>query len=122
MGRPCGGPWYRPRQCEGGQFFFPYLNHREPTLLFVNCKWKLNKRLNFTIFILISICSLQIRAWVLVCPGGYIFQRPFLRGLFLEGLIFGGAYLRSEISVSKSIGLTYTRKEIYRFCFVLLCI
>ena len=24
-------------------------------------------------------------------PGAYIFQRPFLRGLFLEGLIFGGA-------------------------------
>ena len=24
----------------------------------------------------------------------YIFQRPFSRGLFLEGLIFGGAYIR----------------------------
>ena len=33
------------------------------------------------------------------------FQRPFLRGLFLEGPIFGGAYLRSEICVSKSIWL-----------------
>ena len=22
MGRPCGGPWYRPWQCEGGQFSF----------------------------------------------------------------------------------------------------
>ena len=30
-------------------------------------------------------------------PRAYIFQRPFLRGLFLEGLIFGGAYLRREI-------------------------
>ena len=39
----------------------------------------------------------------LVVP--YIFQRPFLRGLFLEGPIFGGAYLRSEICVSKSIWL-----------------
>ena len=38
-------------------------------------------------------------------PGAYIFQRPFLRGLFLEGLIFGGAYLRREICVSNSIGL-----------------
>ena len=38
--------------------------------------------------------------------GAYIFQRPFLRGLFLEGLIFGGAYLRKEICVSKPIGLT----------------
>ena len=38
-------------------------------------------------------------------PGAYIFQRPFLSGLFLEGLIFGGAYLRGEICVLKSIGL-----------------
>ena len=29
-----------------------------------------------------------------------------MRGLFLEGPIFGGAYLRKEICVSKSIGLT----------------
>ena len=41
-----------------------------------------------------------------ISPGAYIFQRVFLRGLFLEGLIFGGAYLRGEICVSKSIGLT----------------
>ena len=40
-----------------------------------------------------------------ISSGAYIFQRPFLRGLFLEGLIFGGAYLRREICVSKSIGL-----------------
>ena len=40
-----------------------------------------------------------------ISPGAYIFQRPFLRGLFLEGLIFGGAYLRREICVSKLIGL-----------------
>ena len=26
-----------------------------------------------------------------ISPGTYIFQRPFLRGLFFEGLIFGGA-------------------------------
>ena len=40
-----------------------------------------------------------------ISPGAYIFQRPFLRGLFLEGLIFGGAYLRRKICVSKLIGL-----------------
>ena len=40
-----------------------------------------------------------------ISPGAYIFQRPYLRGLFLEGLIFGGAYLWMEICVSKSIGL-----------------
>ena len=37
-----------------------------------------------------------------ISPGTYIFQRPFLRGLFLEGLIFEGAYVRREICVSKS--------------------
>ena len=40
-----------------------------------------------------------------ISPEAYIFQRPFLRGLVLEGLIFGGAYLWREICVSKSIGL-----------------
>ena len=37
--------------------------------------------------------------------GGFYFQRPFLRGLFLERLIFGGAYLQRKICVSKSNGL-----------------
>ena len=57
-----------------------------------------------------------------ISPEAYIFQKPFLRGLFLEGLIFGGACVRREICVSKSIGLACSGKEIYHFCFVLLCI
>ena len=40
-----------------------------------------------------------------ISPEAYFFQRAFLRGLFLQGLIFEGAYLRREICVSKSIGL-----------------
>ena len=40
-----------------------------------------------------------------ISPGAYIFQRPFLRGLFLEGLIFGGANKRREVCVSKSARL-----------------
>ena len=40
-----------------------------------------------------------------ISPRAYIFQRPFLRGLFLEGLIFRGAHLWREIYDSKSIGL-----------------
>ena len=40
-----------------------------------------------------------------ISSGADIFQRPFLRDLFLKGLIFGGAYLWREICVSKSIGL-----------------
>ena len=57
-----------------------------------------------------------------ISPGAYIFQRPFLRGLFLEGLIFGGAYVRREICVSESIVLACSGKEICHFCFVLLWI
>ena len=37
--------------------------------------------------------------------GGFYFQRPFLRGLFSERLIFGGAYLQRKICVSKSNAL-----------------
>ena len=57
-----------------------------------------------------------------ISPWAYIFQSSFWRGLFLEGPIFGGAYVQREICVSKSIGLACSGKEIYHFCFVLLCI
>ena len=40
----------------------------------------------------------------------------------MEGLIFGAAYVRREICVSKSTELACSGKEIYHFCFVLLCI
>ena len=43
--------------------------------------------------------SIKYRKIPKIGSGAYIFQRPFLRGLFLEGLIFGGAYLRREICV-----------------------
>ena len=36
----------------------------------------------------------------------------------MEGLVFGGAYIRREICLSKSIGLACGGKEIYHFCFV----
>ena len=37
-------------------------------------------------------------------------------------MIFGAAYVRREICVSKSTELACSGKEIYHFCFVLLCI
>ena len=46
-----------------------------------------------------------------ISPEAYIFQRPFLRGLWAEG------NLRFKL-----FGLAYSWKEIYRFCFVLVCI
>ena len=55
--------------------------------------------------LLYTLSCVEYRKILKISPGAYIFQRPFLRGLFLEGLIFGGAYLRREIHVSKSIGL-----------------
>ena len=52
----------------------------------------------------------------------YFSKRPFLTGLFLEGLLFVGTYVRREIFVSNSIRLACRGKEIYHFCNVLLCI
>ena len=52
-----------------------------------------------------------------ISHGVYIFQRPCLKGLFLEGLVFRGAYARRKMCVSKSIGLAYSWKEVYHFCF-----
>ena len=64
----------------------------------------------------------ELRKIPKISHGAYILQRPFLRSLFLEGPICGGAYVQREICVSKSIGLACSGKEIYHFCFVLLCI
>ena len=51
-------------------------------------------------------------------PGAYIFQRPFLRGSFLEGLILGGAYLRREIDWSSLIfGGKFTVFALFYFVF-----
>ena len=41
-----------------------------------------------------------------------------MRGLFLEGPLFGGAYVRREICVIKSVGLDCSGEEIYHFRFV----
>ena len=56
-----------------------------------------------------------------ISPGAYIFLRLFLRGLFLEGLIFGGAYLRREICVSQPIGLALQLEVnlLFFLCFTL---
>ena len=40
----------------------------------------------------------------------------------MEGLVFRGAYLPREICILKLIGLACSGKEVYHFCFVLLCI
>ena len=56
-------------------------------------------------YIIIIIIIIEYRKILKISPGAYIFQRPFLRGLFLEELIFGGAYLRRVICVLQSIGL-----------------
>ena len=70
---------------------------------------------------LVSNIALVYRKIPKISPRAYIFQRLLLRGLFLERPIFGGAYGRREICVIKSVGLACSGKEIYHFCFVLLC-
>ena len=65
------------------------------------CRWLF---LKFAYFLSISLSKIY-RKITKISLGAYIFQKPFLRGLFLEGLIFGGAYIRRELCVSKSVGL-----------------
>ena len=66
-------------------------------------------------------CFIRYRKILKISPGAFTFQRPFLRGLYLEGLIFGGAYLRREICISKSIGLALQKEGNLPFflCFTL---
>ena len=52
----------------------------------------------FTVFVLTTVNSENK-------PRDLYFSKALLRGLFLEGLIFGGTSLRREICVYKSIGL-----------------
>ena len=40
----------------------------------------------------ILLTSSMYRKIPKISPGAYIFQRPFLRGLVLEGLIYGGKF------------------------------
>ena len=54
-----------------------------------------------------TVCGLSMfeyRKISKISPRAYIFQRPFLRGLFLEGLIFGGAYLRGKSTFQNRLG------------------
>ena len=44
----------------------------------------------------------------IISPGAYIFERPFWRSLFLEGLIYGGKFA-SQIR----LGYPYSWKKIY---------
>ena len=50
-------------------------------------------------------------------PRAYIFQRPFLRGLYSEGFMYGGKF-----GFQKSIGLALFLEGNLPFFFVLLCI
>ena len=47
----------------------------------------------------------------------YIFQRPFLRGLFLEGAyIQRGLCTEGSLRLKIDWAIAYSWKEIYRFC------
>ena len=47
---------------------------------------------DFLVMISLNLLDLGYRKIPKISPGAYIFQRPFLRGLFLEGLIYGGKF------------------------------
>ena len=45
-----------------------------------------------------------------ISPGAYIFQRPFLRGLFLEGLVFGALLSKCVSSALFNHSFQVTKK------------
>ena len=53
------------------------------------------------------VCSLlptvKYRKIPKISPGAFIFQRPFLRGLYSEGLIFREAYIRRGLSTEGNL-------------------
>ena len=61
--------------------------------------------------------DLRYRKIPKISPGAYIFQRPFLRGLYSEGLSMEGKF-----ALQNRLGSSYSWKEINLFCFVSLCI
>ena len=63
-----------------------------------------------------------LREILKISPGAYIFQRPFLRGIFLEG-----PHIRRGLCTEGNLCFqidwaSFSSKEIYHCCFVLLCI
>ena len=45
---------------------------------------------DFLVIISLNLLDMGYRKIPKIGTGAYIFQRPFLRGLFLEGLTYGG--------------------------------
>ena len=90
------------------KFYLVSKKTRRPNSVFFTPKLKSLTAINELKIIIFALNYLRVllyRRIPKINPGAYIFQRPFLRSLFLEGLIFGGAYLRREICISKSIEL-----------------
>ena len=52
-----------------------------------------------------------------ISPGGYIFQRPFLRGLYSEGLIYGGKFAFKIDWASLIVGRKFTVFALFYFVF-----
>ena len=52
-----------------------------------------------------------------ISPGAYIFQRTFLRGLFLEGLIYGGKFAFQNQLGQPLVGRKFTIFALFYFAF-----
>ena len=52
-----------------------------------------------------------------ISPGAYIFQRPFLRGLYSEGLIYGGKFAFQFNWASLIAGSKFTGFALFYFVF-----
>ena len=53
----------------------------------------------------------------IIFPGAYIFQRPILRGLYSEGLIYGGKFAFKVDWASLIVGSKFTVFALFYFVF-----
>ena len=60
---------------------------------------------------------LRYRKILKISPGAYIFQRSFLRGLVLEGLIYGGKFAFQNRLASLIVGSKFTVLALFHFAF-----
>ena len=63
------------------------------------------------------IWQMTYRKILKISPGAYIFQRPFLRGLFSEGLIYGRKFAFQNRLASLIVGSKFTVFALFYFVF-----
>ena len=98
--------------CDGHSALTPYPTPLlfYPAPISLCCPHNLKTRKYSWEMVTSSVVPINYRKIPKISPGAYIFQRPFLRGLYSEGLMYGGKF-----AFQNRFGKPSSWKEIYRF-------